>query len=116
MAQFLGLGNGSDGVATLSGTDAPIDSTCTGTAGTRTLTVGSGLSFAAGQMVKVHQTRGSGAGTWELGQVDSYSGTTLTLKFNLVNSYSDSGANQAQVYVVKQYSQVTISGTLTACS
>lgn len=114
MAQFLGgFGNGSDGVATLSGVDAPTDSSCSGTAGTRTLTVSAGLAFASGNIVMIHQTRGTGAGNWEIGQVDSYSGTTLTLKFNLVNTYTDSGASQAQVLVLKQYSKVTISGTLT---
>lgn len=114
MAQFLGFGNGSDGVITLSGTDAPIDSSCSGTAATRTLTVGSGLSFAAGQIVYIHQSRGTGVGNWEVAVVESYSGTTLTLNSNLDNTYTDSGSSQAQVLEMKQYSQVTISGTLTA--
>lgn len=114
MAQFVGFGNGSDGVATLSGTDAPVDSSCSGTSGTRTLTIGSGLSFAAGDMVLIHQSRGTGAGNWEVKVVESYSGTTLTLTTNLDNTYTDSGSSQAQVLEGKQYSQVTISGTLTA--
>lgn len=116
--QFLGFGNGQDGDLVISSniTDSPIDSSCSGTIGTKTLTVGNGLSFQPGQIVKIHQSRGTGAGNWELNQVDSYSGTTLTLKYDLENTYTDSGASQAQVLVVKQYKSIKINSgnTLTA--
>lgn len=113
MAQFLGFGDGSDGDVTLSGAETPIDSSCSGTAGTNTLTVGASLSFAAGQIVLIHQTRGTGVGNWELAKVSAYSGTTLTLETNIVNTYTDSGASQAQVRVLRQYRSVIISSTFT---
>lgn len=113
MAQFLGFGNGSDGVASLSGTDAPIDSSCSGTAGASTLSA-TNASFAAGQLVLIHQTRGTGVGNWEVAQISSYVAGTITLTSPLVNTYTDSGASQAQVLVLKQYSQVSVSSTLTA--
>lgn len=108
--QFLGFGSGADGALSISvdTTEAPIDSSCSGTSGTATLTVGSSLSFAANQIVLVHQSRGTSAGNWELAQVASYVGTTLTLRSNLVNSYVSSGADAAQVRVVPQYTSVTI--------
>lgn len=108
--QFLGFGNGQDGDLVISSntTDSPIDSSCSGTVGTKTLTVGSGLSFVPGQIVKIHQSRGTGAGSWEFNQVDSYSGTTLTLKYDLENTYTDSGASQAQVLVIKQYKSIKV--------
>lgn len=108
--QFLGFGNGQDGDLTISAdtTEAPIDSSCVGTSGTNTLAVGASLAFAANQIVMVHQTRGTGAGNWELVQVDTYVGTTLTLKSNLVNSYASSGADAAQVRVVPQYSSIRV--------
>lgn len=113
MAQFLGFGNGQDGVATLSGTDAPIDSSCSGTSGTRSLSA-TNASFTAGQIILIHQTRGTNAGTWELNQIFSYTSGTITTTTNLTNTYTDSGASQAQVLVLKQYSGVTVSSTLTA--
>lgn len=118
MAQFLGFGNGSDGDVNLAaGTEVPIDSSCAGTAGTRTLTVGSGLAFAAGQIVMIHKSRGNGTttcGTYELACVESYVGTTLTLVTNLANTYNDSGDDASQVRVLKQYRSVVVSGAFLA--
>lgn len=113
--QFLGFGSGADGALSISvdTTEAPIDSSCSGTSGTATLTVGSSLSFAANQIVLVHQSRGTSAGNWELAQVASYVGTTLTLRSNLVNSYVSSGADAAQVRVVPQYTSVTVNTGVT---
>lgn len=94
-------------------TETLIASSCSGSAGTKTLTVGASLSFASGQKVIVWQVRGTGAGQYEEHTVDTYSGTTLTLKQNLANTYTDSGASQAQVVVRKQYGVLTISGGVT---
>ncbi len=117
MGQFVGFGNGQDGDLIVS-TDQSLDtanliSSCSGTAGTRTLTVAAGLSFASGQIVLIHQSRGDlgDTGKWELAQIDSYAATTLTLKSNLENTYTDSGASQAQVMALKQYRNVTIDAT-----
>src|SRR5438045_1091315 len=105
------FGNSSDGTLSVSGstTDAPIDSACTGTSGTTSLTA-TNASFAASQRVLIHQTRGTGVGNWELNTIASYVAGTITTVSPLANTY----ASGAQVLVVKQHSGVTISGTLTA--
>lgn len=110
--QFIGFGDGSDGDLLITGsvTDAPVDSACTGSAGSRTLTVGSGLAFAVGDIVLIHQSQFTNAGNWEFAKVESYVGTTLTLLSNLVNSYTTG----AQIIKVKQYRSVTINGILSA--
>lgn len=107
-----GFGNGQDGSATLSGTDAPIDSSCSGTGGTKSLSA-TNASFADDRIILIHQSRGTGAGNWELNVIDSYSAGTITTLFDLVNTYTDSGASQAQVLQLKEYTDVTISGTFT---
>lgn len=115
MAQFLNFGNGSDAAATLSGTFSPIDSSCAGTGnGTNRNLSATNASFSAGQMILIHQTRGTGVGAWEINQIESYIAGTITCVYPLVNTYTDSGASQAQVLVLPQYSSVTVSGTLTA--
>ena len=113
MGQFLGFGNGSDGIATLSGTDAPIDSSCSGIAAATSLSA-TNASFAAGQIILIHQSRGTGVGQWEINQIASYVAGTITTVLPLTYTYTDSGASQAQVLVLKQYSSVTVSGTFTA--
>lgn len=114
---WLGFGNGSDGDYSSVGnaTDAPVDSSCSGTAGSTSLSA-TNASFASGKPVLIHQTRGTGAGTWELNQIDSYVAGTITLKKVLQNTYTDSGASQAQVIQLKQYNNFTQNSghTLTA--
>jgi hypothetical protein len=115
MSHFLGFGNGSDGVVTLSGTDAPIDSSCSGNSGSTSLSA-TNTSFAAGQMILIHQSRGTGVGQWEINKISSYVAGTITTEIPLAYTYTDSGSSQAQVLVLKQYSGVTISSTFTAKS
>ncbi len=92
-------GKGSDGAyAPDTGTDAPIDSACTGTA-TQTSLTATNASFAAGQLILIHQTQGTGAGNWELNKIQSYTAGTITLSYALMNSY----ATGAQVLVMPQY-------------
>lgn len=114
---WLGFGDGSDGDYSSAGnaTDAPVDSSCSGTAGSTSLSA-TNASFAAGKPVLIHQTRGTGAGNWELNQIDSYTAGTITLKKVLQNTYTDSGASQAQVIQLKQYNNFTQNSghTLTA--
>ena len=110
---YQGFGNGSDGAATLSGTDAPVDSSCSGTSGTKSLSA-TNVSFADDKLVLIHQSKGTGVGNWEINIIDSYSAGTITTLFDLVNTYTDSGQSQAQVIQLPEYSSVTISGTLTA--
>ena len=64
--QFLGFGDGSDGdlVVSSNTTDNPIDASCSGSSGSTSLSA-TNTSFSAGQMVRIDQTRGTGAGNWE---------------------------------------------------
>lgn len=108
MAQWLTnerFGNGSNGASTISSntTDAPTDTTCTGTSGTTTLSA-TNAGFSANQVILIHQTQGTGAGNWELNVISSYSAGTITTKYNLANTYGSG----AQVVVVQQLSSLTI--------
>lgn len=108
------FGDGRDGALTISvdTTDAPIDSTASGSSGSTTLTA-TNASFAAGQKILIHQTVGTNAGSWLLTEILSYSAGTITTKDPLNVDYSSSGSNKAQVLVVKQYSAVTVDATKT---
>lgn len=105
---IYGFGDGSDGAYNSAGnaTDAPIDSSCSGTAGTTSLSA-TNASFTAGQLILIHQSRGTGVGNWELNRIKSYVSGTITTSKDLINTYTDSGASQAQVLVMKQYSSFT---------
>src|SRR3990167_5811311 len=114
MSQFLGFGQGSDGIWTPGTiTDAPIDSSCSGTVASTSLSA-TNPSFATGQQIWIHQARGTGTDIWEVNYIVSYVAGTITTVFPLDNTYTDSGASQAQVRVIPQYSGITISSTLTA--
>lgn len=105
-------GSGSDGAGSINtSTDAPIDSAATGTSGATSLSATNG-SFAAGQLVLIIQTVGTGAGNWELNKISSYVAGTITLAYALQNTY----AAGAQVIVIKQYSSYVVNSgqTLTA--
>lgn len=99
------FGDGSDGALTISvnTTEAPIDSACTGTIATTALTA-TNASFAAGQIILIHQTQGTGAGTWQRNKIVSYTAGTITLDEALNATYGTG----AQVRVLKQYTDVTI--------
>lgn len=109
---YQGFGNGQDGVAVLSGTDAPKDSTCSGTSGTTSLAAAD-TTFTKDRLIFIHQSRGVGCGNYEFNVVNGYSAGVITTAFNLVNTYADSGDSQAQVIEVKEYSSVEISSTFT---
>lgn len=106
------FGTGADGALTISAntTEAPIDSACSGTQGSNTLTATNG-SFATGQEILIHQTRGTNAGTWQRTKIASYSAGTIITTTPLTISYASSGANAAQVRVIPQYTDVTIDST-----
>lgn len=107
--ELQGFGNGSDGPLTISSntTEAPIDSSCSGSVSSQSLSATNAL-FSNDQLIMIHQTRGTGAGSWEFNFIDTYVAGTITTQFPLVNTYTDSGASQAQVRVVPQYSKVVI--------
>jgi hypothetical protein len=99
------FGSGADGALTISSdtTEAPIDSACTGTSGTTFLTA-TNASFATDQIILIHQTQGTGAGTWQRNKIAGYTAGTITLETPLNASYTSG----AQVRVMKKYSAVTI--------
>lgn len=104
------FGSGGDGALTISSdtTEAPIDSACTGTSGTTSLTA-TNVNFAINQIVLIHQSRGTGAGTWQRNTIAGYTAGTITLS-NPLNADYTSGA---QVRVLKQYTNVTIDSAKT---
>jgi hypothetical protein len=108
------FGNGADGAKTYSvnTTDAPIDSPTSGTVGASTLSATNG-AFAAGQKILLHQSRGSGAGGWEINEIQSYSSGTITTVSPLANTYTSSGASAAQVLVIPQYTNLTVEAGVT---
>jgi hypothetical protein len=65
-------GDGSDGVLTISSntSEAPTDSSCSGSSGATSLSA-TNASFAADQIILIHQSRGTGVGQWELNVISS---------------------------------------------
>jgi hypothetical protein len=106
----VGEGNGADGVYAPSadGTFPTTATSAQGLQGTTAVTVGSSVGFAVGDLVLLHQTRGAGAGTWELGSIAAVTPATLTLALPLQSSYSNIAPNVAQAVRVAQYTNVTI--------
>lgn len=111
------FGDGGDGALTVAAdtTDAPTDSSASGTLGTKSLAA-TNTSFAAGQKVLIHQTRGTNAGVKQKTEIESYIAGTITTVDNLDISFSSTGSNKAQVLVFKEYTNITINSgkTLTA--
>lgn len=103
------FGDGSDGSLTISSdtTETPIDSACSGTSGSTSLSA-TNASFASGQVILIHQTIGSGYGTRQITKIASYTAGTITTEDALSFSFSSSGSNRAQVRVLKQYTNVTV--------
>lgn len=99
------FGTGSDGALTISSNtqEAPIDSACTGTAGTSNLTA-TNASFAIGQVVLIYQTQGTNAGQWERNSIAGYTLSNMLLQTPLMGTYTVG----AQVRVLLQYTNVTI--------
>jgi hypothetical protein len=108
-------GDGRDGalVIAVNTTDSPTDASCSGSTGSTVLAVSSTHGFSTGQVVLIHQSRGTGAGNWELNVVNSVAGGSLTLKYPLANTYTDSGASQAQVLVLRQFTSVSVDAGVT---
>lgn len=104
------FGDGLGGVLTISSntTEAPTDSACTGTAGTQSLSA-TNASFAQGQVILIHQSRGTNAGQWERNTIQGYTAGTITLGTPLIGTY----ISGAQVRVLPQYSSVTVNSGVT---
>lgn len=111
------FGDGSDGAFTYAAsvTDTPIDSAASGSASSTALGA-SNASFAAGQRILIHQSRGTGAGNWEINEVAGYNhpAGTITTVNPLTNSYSSTGpTDRAQVLVIPEYTDLTVSAGVT---
>ena len=103
------FGIGTDGAyAPSTGTDAPIDSACTGTISTTSLSA-TNAGFAIGQLILIHQTQGASAGVYELNKIANYSAGTITTTYTLINTYTSG----AQVLVMPSYSSGNIAGGVT---
>ena len=122
MGYFLGFGDGSSGLLTVSSdatTDLIIDrATCTGSSGSTTLSKGAtyptGSQFSTGRMVLIVQTRGTGAGNKEVNYISNDNGYSqnagnVTLAIPLSNTYGTG----AQMYALLPYSGITINSTKT---
>jgi len=99
------FGDGADGALTISAdtTEAPIDSACSGTIDTYSLTA-TNVNFAAGQSIMINQTQGTGAGNTQFTTIQSYTAGTITTSDKLNATYGTG----AQVRVLKRYTNVTI--------
>lgn len=109
------FGDGRDGALTISSdtTQSLTTQSCSGTATQSTLTIASG-AFTNGDVVIIHQLRGTGIGQWEINMISSGGGsTTLTLDQALHYTYTDSGASQAQVFKLPMYTIVVVDSTKT---
>jgi hypothetical protein len=102
------FGDGADGDYNSSTIPTMTYQSCSGSSGSTTLTLGSS-GFSNGDLLLIHQTRGTGAGQWEINKISSGGGTTsLTLQTALQYTYTDSGASQAQAVKIPRYNNVTV--------
>src|SRR5574337_111247 len=114
-------GGGAGALSVTSGTTTisyPANVSCSGTAGATSLTVASTTGFNSSGPILIHQSRGttnSGPGFWELNFFTSAGGGALTLKYPLINTYTDSGGDQAQVLELPQYNSVSVTGGTLQC-
>lgn len=106
------FGDGIDGAYSSATIPTVVSRSCSGSADGTTLTLGSS-GFSNGDVILIHQTRGTGAGQWEINRVSSGGGSTsITTQAPLKYTYTDSGSSQAQVVKVFRYTTVTAqSGT-----
>lgn len=115
---YFGTGADSALTITTNTTETPIDSACTGTIGTQTLSA-TNSSFVAGQQILIHQTQATLAtggvgtvipcGTFQRTKIQSYTAGTITTVDPLNATYLVG----AQVRVVPQYTDVTINTGVT---
>lgn len=83
-----------------------------GTSGTFACTLAAAGSFANGMKVIIWQSRGSHNG-WEINEIVSGGGSTsLTMKYALQNTYTDSGNNQAQMLQLLEYNTLEVNTSI----
>ncbi len=114
-----GFGNGSDGDLSLSTALSGIAghgfATFTGTSGASSGTFTDAAYFNGsnggriGDIVIIHQTKGSGAGNYELNVITNRVGSTVYFKYPLQNTY----VTGAQIVSSGQFNDINLSGTVT---
>ena len=110
------MGKGLDGskVVSVNTTFAAPNEGCSGTISTKSVTLAAAGGFANDDLVLIHQSRGTSVGVWELNKIVSGGGgTSLTMKYDLTNTYADSGASQAQMIKLLQYTDLTVNTGIT---
>ena len=108
------FGDGRDGALTVSvsATQSNTVESCSGSSGGTTLTA-AGSTLSNDDVILIHQSRGTGVGTWEINRIASGGGTVnLVTAKNLANTYTDSGASQAQAIKIPMYTDVTVNGSV----
>jgi hypothetical protein len=97
-------------------TASTVRTTVSGAQGQTAITLGNASGFVKGQAVLLHQTQGASAGTYEVNTLSSVSGNSATVALPLKSNYSNAGSARAQIVVVRQHTDITVSpgGTLTA--
>ena len=86
--------------------------TCSGSSGSKTLTLTAASTFANGDLVFIKQDTGTGVGLCELNYIVSGVGTTtLALLSNLVNTFTLSGASSASITELKRYRNATVNSS-----
>jgi hypothetical protein len=109
------FGNGADGTYTSTTIPTITYKSCSGTADSTTLTASTSSPFTVGDVVLIHQSRGTDAGQWEINRISAVGSGQYTMQIALKYTYTDSGASQAQVVKIPMYSSITVtSGTWTA--
>ena len=117
------FGNGSAGAVTTNGTLSTATHITTGTTsqGSSTITVNSTAGMSTGEKIFIHQTQcatsSSDAGNFEINEIESIGGNTITLKTPTSNTYrsgtyntTNRTSNVAQVAVAKSYDTLTLNG------
>jgi len=114
-----GFGRGVDGNRTVSSNVAHDAAYAGGgsnaNSGQKTVVIDGASTFANGDLVVIHQTRGTDAGLkYEFNRIISGGGTTtLIMESNLEHSYVESGADQFQVVEMKEYINLTVNNAIT---
>ncbi|MFA5014021.1 MAG: hypothetical protein WC549_00575 [Actinomycetota bacterium] len=118
MTQLLApcFGSGKNGVLNVT-TDTSINtySSCSGSSGSTSLTVTTTGGFQAGDLIKIHKSRGNTTttcGANEFNRIVSVGSGSFTLLLPLANAYQDSGADQSQVIRIPEYSQANIASSV----
>lgn len=109
------FGDGTNGAYSSATIPTMVYKSCTGSADSTTLSADTDASpFAVGDILLLHQTRGTGVGQWEINRVSAVGSDQYTMQVALKYTYTDSGASQAQAIKIPRYTNVTVqSGTWT---